>query len=163
MLPAETVSTHTIFCLRDALPLADQWCLCGILNGFVANYLVRLRGGTHVPAAVMHALPAPRPSPEACERIASWTNEAATRRDDPATRARLHAETARIYGLDANELRHVLSTFPLVPEVERTAVLDAFCAETGCDIVVRFNGHVRVRHRPPEMHRMSRVHDRLQS
>jgi N-6 DNA Methylase/Eco57I restriction-modification methylase len=130
MLPADTVSTHTIFCLRDALPLADQWCLCGILNGFVANYLVRLRGGTHVPAAVMHALPAPRPSPEVCERIAAWTNDASTGRDDPPTRARLHAATARIYGLDANELRHVLSTFPLVPDVERAAVLDAFCAET---------------------------------
>src|SRR5262249_8570090 len=51
IVPARAVTTHTIFCLREPRPLDEQWCLCGLLNGFVANYLVRLRGGTHVPAA----------------------------------------------------------------------------------------------------------------
>ena len=48
------MTTHTIFCVREPLPVDEQWCLCGLLNGYVANYLVRIRGGTHVPAIVMH-------------------------------------------------------------------------------------------------------------
>jgi hypothetical protein len=129
MLPAESVSTHTVFCLRDRLPLDDQWCLCGILNGFVANYLVRLRGGTHIPAALMQRLPVPRPADAAFARIVARTKDAAARRDDSGSRALLHAATARVYGIDADELRHILSTFPLVPASERAAVLDAFSSE----------------------------------
>ena len=129
MLPAESVSTHTVFCLRDRLPLDDQWCLCGILNGFVANYLVRLRGGTHVPAAVMQTLPVPRPADDAFARIVARTKDAAARRDAAGARAVLHAATARVYGVDADGLRHILSTFPLVPAIERAAVLDAFSNE----------------------------------
>jgi hypothetical protein len=129
MLPAESVSTHTVFCLRDRLPLDDQWCLCGILNGFVANYLVRLRGGTHVPAATMQMLPVPRPADEVLARIVARTKDAAARRDDAGARILLHAATARVYGIDADELRHILSTFPLVPAIEREAVLDAFSNE----------------------------------
>jgi hypothetical protein len=34
-----------------------------------------------------------------------------------------------VYGIDADELRHILSTFPLVPASERAAVLDAFSSE----------------------------------
>jgi hypothetical protein len=129
MLPAESVSTHTVFCLRDRLPLDDQWCLCGILNGFVANYLVRLRGGTHVSAALMQTLPVPRPAGDAFAHIVARTKDAAARRDDAGARALLHAATARVYGVDADELRHILSTFPLVPAIERAAVFDAFSNE----------------------------------
>ena len=53
------VTTHTIFCLREPRDQALHWFLCGVFNSFVANYLIRLRGGTHVPAAVIHQLPVP--------------------------------------------------------------------------------------------------------
>ena len=59
VLPAGVVTTHTIFCLRHPADESLQWFLCGIFNSFVANYLVRLRGGTHLPAATIHQLPVP--------------------------------------------------------------------------------------------------------
>ena len=132
MLPASTVTTHTIFCLREAVPPEEQWCLCGLLNSFVANFLVRLRGGTHVSAAVMHHLPVPRPSAAtgAFDRIARWSKHLARCPEDAGVLARLHAGCARAYGTTLSELRYILSTFPLVSEGVRSAVLDAFSSET---------------------------------
>jgi len=131
MLPAHTVTTHTIFCLREPLAIDEQLCLCAILNGFVANYFVRLRGGTHVPASAMHHVPAPHVSrgTRRFERIVSGARHLAAHPEDSRTSASLHAATARAYGIDAADLRHILSTFPLVPEAERSAVLAAFSAE----------------------------------
>ena len=131
VLPASTITTHTIFCLRDPLPLDEQWCLCSLLNSFVANYLVRLRGGTHVPAVVMHHLPVPHPgrTTETFERLVVWSKHLAKRPREAAILARLHAECARAYRTTLPELRHILSTFPLVSERERSAVLDAYSSE----------------------------------
>lgn len=131
ILPERTATTHTVFCLREPLPMDEQWCLCGLLNGFVANYLVRIRGGTHVPAAAMRRLPVPRlhETELAFARIVQWSTRLAARRGDASTLARLHAATARAYGITEGDLRHILSTFPLVPVAERSAVLEAFRAE----------------------------------
>jgi hypothetical protein len=131
ILPEHTATTHTVFCLREPLPLDEQWCLCGLLNGFVANYFVRLRGGTHVPAIVMQRLPVPRleRSEHAFARIDAWSRRLAAHPDDAWTRARLHAATARAYGITELDLRHILSTFPLVSAGDRSAVLEAFSAE----------------------------------
>src|SRR5262249_50997959 len=130
ILPEHTVTTHTIFCLREPLAIDDQWCLCGLLNGFVANYLVRIRGGTHVPAAAMQRLPVPRldSSDRSFARIVAWSKHLAIH-PDASARARLHAATARAYEMTEPALRHILSTFPLVPAEERAAVLEAFSAE----------------------------------
>lgn len=125
MIPARVVTTHTIFCLRDRVDETLQWFLCGIFNSFAANYLVRLRGGTHVPAAVIHQLPVPRVPRESVlfTRIASLARAAA---DDEAARAEVHALAAIAYGLGEEDVIHVLATFPLVSESERTAALAAF-------------------------------------
>ena len=50
MLPANVVSTHTVFCLKTDLDERSQWCLLGLMNSLVANYLVRLNVTTHVTA-----------------------------------------------------------------------------------------------------------------
>jgi hypothetical protein len=125
IVPAGVVTTHTIFCLKDPADEALQWFLCGIFNSFIGNYLVRLRGGTHVPAAVIHQLPVPRlpRGSETFARIAALAQRAA---DDGAARAEVHALAAAAYGLDDDDLAHVLGTFPLVSEHERTAALHAF-------------------------------------
>src|SRR5262249_52925358 len=60
LLPARTVSTHTLFCLRTPLPLHAQHGLCGLFNSFVVNYLVRQRVTTHVTTVVVERLPIPR-------------------------------------------------------------------------------------------------------
>jgi hypothetical protein len=43
MLPANAISTHTVFCLKSDLDEESQWCLLGLLNSLVANYLVRCK------------------------------------------------------------------------------------------------------------------------
>ena len=126
IVPAGVVTTHTIFCLRERLDEEHQWFLCGVFNSYVANYCVRLRGGTHVPAMVIQRLPVPfAVAPDALKSIARLARglAEAPRAGDAA---RLQARVARMYALTRDELAHVLSTFPLVDAAERAFALDAF-------------------------------------
>jgi hypothetical protein len=128
IIPAGAVTTHTIFCMREPREEDAHWFLCGVFNSFVANYLVRLRGGTHVPAAVIHQLPVPMPAraSDAAAAIVRLSRAAAADPRDAAARAELQARVTRAYGLDEDDLVHVLATFPIVPEAERNATLSAF-------------------------------------
>ena len=66
IIPRGHVTVHTLFCLKTPLALRDQEFLCGVLNSFVANYLVRQRVTTHVTARIMSRLPVPRPAGAFC-------------------------------------------------------------------------------------------------
>jgi hypothetical protein len=123
IVPAGAVTTHTVFCVRERLPEDQLWFLCGVFNSYVANYCVRLRGGTHVPAAVIQQLPVPAPAHGDCASIARLARALAADPSDDATAARLQAAVARLYGLAHDELAHVLTTFPLVDEAARAAAL----------------------------------------
>ena len=46
--------------------------------------------------------------------------------DDARAFAELNAASARLYGLSPAEFRHVVSTFPLLPEELRQVCVDAF-------------------------------------
>ncbi|HTM24150.1 MAG TPA: N-6 DNA methylase [Vicinamibacterales bacterium] len=128
VIPARVVTTHTVFTLREPLDDDAQRFLCGIFNSFVANYLVRLRAGTHVPASVIHRLPVPMPSRESriFETLAALAGAIARGALAPDVRTELQVMAARAYSLDPGDLRHILDTFPLVPIEERAAVLTAF-------------------------------------
>jgi len=127
MLPPDVVTTHTLFCLRTKLNLQTQWFLCGMMNSYIANYLVRLWVGTHVTTAIVHALPLPFVSPDsagfievarlASELAMSWSL---------ANFARLQAMATFLYGVSRDELGHILTTFPLIPDRERRELLQAF-------------------------------------
>jgi hypothetical protein len=111
--------------MREPRDEQIHWYLCGIFNSFVANYLIRLRGGTHVPASVIHQLPVPHPA----TRSPAFTIIATLSRDaveDVSVRPELQARAAVAYGLDEDDLVYVLNTFPLVPEDERHAALHEF-------------------------------------
>ena len=86
ILPAECVSTHTVFCLRSPLPAVSQHFLCGLFNSFVVNYLVRLRVTTHVTTAIVEWLPIPlrEDAPRAFREIAALTRVLRTRDDATA-------------------------------------------------------------------------------
>ena len=56
-------TTHTVFCLKTALDEEAQVFLCGVLNSYVANYLIRMRSRTHVTATIVSRLPVPRRLP----------------------------------------------------------------------------------------------------
>ena len=60
IVPREMVTTHTVFCVKETLDEEAQQFLCGILNSYVANYLIRMRVGTHVSAAIVARLPVPQ-------------------------------------------------------------------------------------------------------
>ena len=127
IVPRDMVTTHTVFCVKEALEDEAQQFLCGILNGYVANYLIRMRVGTHVSAAIIARLPVPRPDRRdplfaavagAARRLAAgWNAESL---------ARINAATARLYGLTTAEFSHVVATFPLADAGDRAAAIAAF-------------------------------------
>jgi len=128
IVPAEVVTTHTLFCLRGAADAGLQSFLCGIFNSFVANYLVRMRVNTHVNVSIIEQLPVPRPDVDSREflEIVSLSDRLAHAPLDGSTAERLQSAVARLYGLNAAEYQHVLDTFPLVSDVERSAAIRGF-------------------------------------
>jgi hypothetical protein len=133
-LPSGTLSTHTLCCLRTALPEEDEWCLLAILNSFVANYVVRAFVNTHVTAAIVGRVPAPRPdagSPAhralalGARRLARTGIEAGRREY-----VELQARVAALYGLTTAQFAHLLATFPLVDAGVRQDTMDAFARLT---------------------------------
>lgn len=130
VVPAGAVTTHTLFCLRDAVddPLRDY--LCAVLNSYVANYLVRSRVSTHVTVSIVERLPAPVPGRDS--RLFLELGDLARRLgDDPrdeVAHARLQGLAARLYRLTHAEYAHVLATFPLVHTRERELALGAFAS-----------------------------------
>ncbi len=128
MLPAHVVSTHTVVCLKSALPADAQWCLCALLNSFVANYLIRMRVSTHVSVALLERMPMPKPLRDSTlfQQLARLAEQLSIEGVSDGPYARLQALAAQAYGLDQEEFEYVLSTFPLIDEETKRAALDAF-------------------------------------
>jgi hypothetical protein len=59
IIPANVVTTHTLFCLRAKLPIEQQHFLCGLFNSEVFDRLVRLEMGSHVTTTLVENLPVP--------------------------------------------------------------------------------------------------------
>ena len=115
IVPPGAVTVHTLFCLRNVMPVDDQVVLCCLLNSFVANYLVRLWVTTHLGTATVERLPVPRPSA---------TSRAATRLRDlgrellesgghkPGAYAEVQGLAASLYGLSLTNSPSFSSRFP---------------------------------------------------
>jgi hypothetical protein len=130
MLPHHTVSTHTVFCLKTLLGEREQWCLLGLMNSLVANYLVRLQVTTHVTTALMARLPVPSPRADSIEfeRLVTLSQQLARTgvTDDGADYAELNAIAARLYRLTTGHYEHVVESFPLLPASLRAACVSAY-------------------------------------
>jgi hypothetical protein len=127
IVPREVVTTHTVFCVKEVVDEPSQWFLCGMFNSYVANYLVRMRVGTHVTAAIVSRLPVPRPdrrSPLFGKVAGAAQSLSGDWNSDEF--ARLNATAARLYGLTGQEFAHVVATFPLVDAAERAAAVAEF-------------------------------------
>lgn len=59
VVPAGMVTSHSLFCLRNAWDLRTQEALCAVLNSAVANFLIRLFVGSHVTTSLIEWLPVP--------------------------------------------------------------------------------------------------------
>ena len=131
VIPAGTVTLHTVFCCRSRLDQRSQHALCALLNSYAANYLVRRWVTTHVTAAIIGRLPVPLLSNEATVgELARLALALAGPRPSLEIEALVQALCARAYGLSEGEFAHVLETFPLVDASRRQAALDAFRDET---------------------------------
>ncbi len=128
IIPANVVTTHTLFCLKGDISFDRQLLLCGILNSFIANYLVRMRVGTHVTVSIMERLPVPRPSIDSstARHLVALTDRVITTPSDSQAVAQLQAAVAHLYQLSSVDFEHVLDTFPLVPVDDRRAAMEAF-------------------------------------
>lgn len=131
IVPAEAVTTHTLFCSRTRLANDDMLVLCGLLNSFVANYLIRLRVSTHVTATLMARLPVPAiRSGSAPFAAVLDLSRRLTESDVPVERmpeySRLQATVAGLYGLECGDLSRVLASLPLVDAGVRDETLRQF-------------------------------------
>lgn len=128
LVPAGAVTTHTVFCLKGVADENLHQFLCGIFNSFVANYLVRLRVGTHVTVSIVGRLPVPVPARDSAAflEIAALSAKLGAGGGGPIHHALLQARVARLYSLTDTEFDHVLDTFPLVDITERAAAAQAF-------------------------------------
>ena len=59
VIPGNVVTTHTLFCLRNPLPLEQQHFLCAVLNSDLVDAIVRMLMGGHVTTSLMESLPVP--------------------------------------------------------------------------------------------------------
>jgi hypothetical protein len=131
IIPAEAVTTHTLFCLKTPLATDAQHVLCALLNGFVANYLIRLRVNTHVTVSLVSRLRVPVLDRDS-RTFRRLSTLAQTLMHSPAAAeqqpeyAELQGIVARLYGLTDSELAHVLSTFPLIPNEVKAAAIAHF-------------------------------------
>jgi hypothetical protein len=129
IVPASAVTTHTLFCLRTPLALPQQQVLCGLLNSYVANYLIRLRVNTHVTVSLVSRLQVPVVKTGQADfgrlhALADALAKGSRAAEETAEYVELQAVVARLYGLSTDDFAHVLDTFPLVPGAVRTAALD---------------------------------------
>ena len=127
VLPGRVVTTHSLFCLKTSLSGEDQAFLCGMLNSFVANYLVRLFMTTHLGSTLVEALRVPKPLRNSVEfREMVTLSRALASRTSVSDYVQMQALAAHCYELTIDEVAHVLTTFPLVSEVVRADTLKQF-------------------------------------
>jgi len=129
VIPSGCVTTHTIFCLRtEAEPAAHQF-LCALLNSFVLNFVARLLMGGHMTTSLVESLPAPRWTSSPEQRRLGLLAERLSRRPTARVAIALETRVARLFGIDADDFRRIVSTFPLISTDVRDKTIAAYSAE----------------------------------
>ncbi len=101
VMPANVVTTHTLFCLRTPVPIEQQHFLCGLFNSWVLNAFVRVLMGGHVTTSLIEQLPVPVWQLTALHRrIARLAARLARPGARPADLSALQAAVARLYGMN---------------------------------------------------------------
>jgi hypothetical protein len=149
ILPSMVVAVDTVSLCGNLEPRV-QCYLVGVLNTFVYDYFIRLRVTTTVNMFYIYQSPVPRlnPGDAVFEQVARRTAQLVSanqgfedfaslydlRAEDIATeesvRARLRAEidaiVAHLYGINDEELNHILATFPIVSDEIKELVRETF-------------------------------------
>lgn len=104
VMPGRVLTTHTLFCLRNEVPLSQQHFLCGVFNSLLMNRVVRLLMGSHVTTSLVESLPVPRwdgsPVQQGISRVARTLSRRASAGDSHTDRllGRLNQLVEVIYG-----------------------------------------------------------------
>ena len=127
VLPANVVTTHTVFCLRTAVSVEASHFLCAIFNSLVMNLVVRMLMGGHVTTSLAEHLPAPvwRAEPPQ-RRIARLARRLSIASRSDGLAARLDAEVAAMYGLRLPDYERIVAGFPLVSREFRDRAVEEF-------------------------------------
>ena len=124
IVPANVVTTHTLFCLKTALDPERQHFLCACFNSYVLNAVVRLLMGGHLTTSLVESLPVPPWTGSRLQRtIARLSRRLSERGPSVRLAARLQARVAQEYGVDHDTFGRILATFPIIPESERLDAL----------------------------------------
>ncbi|MBM3779939.1 MAG: hypothetical protein FJW23_17165, partial [Acidimicrobiia bacterium] len=148
VVPAHAVTTHTLHVLRTTMSVGSQQALCALLNSFVANYLVRLRVSSHLPAAMVAALRVPVPAGALLVRLATLADGLARSTGEIESTdgyAEIQARSARAFGVSRDELAHILDTFPLISATVRDRCLQRFGDLPPLDGEPRSSDHAKLR------------------
>ena len=98
MIPANVVTTHTLFCLRNGFTTTQQYFLCGLFNSASVNTIVRLLMGGHVTTGLVEGLPIPRWEGTPGQlRIAELAERLAGNPGDNAALTKLNESVAALY------------------------------------------------------------------
>ncbi|BCS35816.1 hypothetical protein TBR22_A50500 [Luteitalea sp. TBR-22] len=127
LLPPWHVSTHTLACLREPLPLAQQLYLCGMLNSLVADWFVRRYLGAHVTSRLIGRLPVPRPPATHPDRrmVVRLAGRLARNPADHVADVELQAVAVRLYGLSREAVDAVIADFPRLAPTTASRMRDA--------------------------------------
>jgi hypothetical protein len=125
ILPAGTVTTHTVFCARNALDSPRLSFLCGLFNSYVLNAFVRMLMGNHLTTTLIERLPLPCWTGSRDQRRLAAAARRLAHGPNAAVEAKLQAAAARAYRLTPDEFSQVLDGFPLVPAADRRRALQA--------------------------------------
>lgn len=128
IVPADVVTTHTLFCLRTALSDEALHFLCAVFNSYVINAIVRMLMGSHLTTSLVEHLPVPDGRDRRYRRIARLARRR-RRTSDPRLNAAIQAQVARMYGVAREEFAVVLEGFPLVPVEDRHRAAVLFDAD----------------------------------
>ena len=121
--------------------------LCGVLNSFVVDYLMRQKVSSNVTMFNLRELPIPRLKDgdlfdsiaKKTVQLVSTTNEFSKlksefgmlssitdEQDRQLTKAKIDALVAKLYDINEIELRHILSQFPLVDDKIKEQVMQEY-------------------------------------
>jgi hypothetical protein len=99
VIPANVVTTHTLFCLRTPMPLDQQHFLCGIFNSAAVNAIVRMLMGGHVTTSLVESLPIPAWTGSAEQvMVAALAKRLAAGPDDAGSMEELNRLVDAMYG-----------------------------------------------------------------
>lgn len=127
--------------------LRSMCFLCGVLNSFVVDYLIRQKVSANVNMFYFLELPIPRlKEGQAFDSIAkkvvqlvATTNEysklknefgivssVTDEQDRQLVRAKIDAQVAKLYGITEDELRYILAQFPIIESKIKEQVLNEY-------------------------------------